>query len=95
MTPKEMEDLARAAPNPFGDWVLRNGFEPPPWDVPEIHAEERRKLRELIESVRLSGQLAIQVVTGEPGDGKTHLLGVKGFAAGVAVAGVAVDIEIH
>ena len=74
MTPKEMEDLARAAPNPFGDWVLRNGFEPPPWDVPEIHAEERRKLRELIESVRRTGKLAIQVVTGEPGDGKTHLL---------------------
>ena len=74
MTLREMEDLARAAPNPFGDWVLRNGFEPPPWDVPEIHAEERRKLRELIESVRSTGKLAIQVVTGEPGDGKTHLL---------------------
>ena len=74
MTLKEMEDLARAAPNPFGDWVLRNGFEAPPWDVPEIHADERRKLRELIESVRRSGSLAIQVVTGQPGDGKTHLL---------------------
>src|SRR5712691_8201170 len=74
MTPNEMEELARAAHNPFQGSVLRNGFEPPAWDVPEIHAGERGRLRALIEEVRRTGSLAIQVVTGEPGDGKTHLL---------------------
>jgi hypothetical protein len=74
MTTEELAALARAQPNPFAGAVLRNGFEPPQADVPEIHAEQRRKLRALVEEVRQSGQLALQVVTGEPGDGKTHLL---------------------
>src|SRR5216684_708317 len=74
MTPAEMEALARSAPNPFLDSVLRNGFEEPSADVPEIHAAQRARLRELIADVRRTGRLAIQVITGEPGDGKTHLL---------------------
>ncbi len=74
MTTEELAALARAQPNPFAGSVLRNGFEPPQADVPEIHAEQRRQLRALVEEVRQTGRLALQVVTGEPGDGKTHLL---------------------
>ena len=74
MTPAELEKLALAQSNPFLDSVLRNGFEQPLSDVPEIHAGVREKLRALVEDVRGAGALRLQVVTGEPGDGKTHLL---------------------
>src|SRR6266581_138445 len=59
MTPAEMEALARSAPNPFLDSVLRNGFEEPSADVPEIHAAQRARLRELIADVRRTGELAM------------------------------------
>ena len=74
MTEAELLDLARAQKNPFLGSVLRNGFEEPPNDVPEIHGGVRVRLRGLIEDVRNNGQLAFQIITGEPGDGKTHLL---------------------
>jgi hypothetical protein len=74
MTPAELEKLALAQSNPFLDSVLRNGFEQPLGDVPEIHAGVRERLRALVEDVRGTGALRLQVVTGEPGDGKTHLL---------------------
>src|SRR5260370_9984786 len=74
MTPAELEKLALAESNPFLDWVLRNGFEQPLGDVPEIHAGVREKLRALVEAGRGRGALRLQVVTGEPGDGKTPLL---------------------
>ncbi len=74
MTHAELEKLALAQSNPFLDSVLRNGFEQPLSDVPEIHAGVRQRLRGLVEDVRRTGELRLQVVTGEPGDGKTHLL---------------------
>ena len=37
MTASELEALARAQTNPFLGSVLRNGFEAPQNDVPEIH----------------------------------------------------------
>lgn len=74
MTTAELEALASVQHNPFAGSVVRNGFEPPQNDVPEIHAEQREKLRALVEELRRTGELALQVVTGEPGDGKTHLL---------------------
>jgi hypothetical protein len=74
MTAAELEKLALAQSNPFLDSVLRNGFEQPLGDVPEIHAGVREKLRASVEEVRAAGALRLQVVTGEPGDGKTHLL---------------------
>src|SRR5260370_1440910 len=74
MTPAELEKLALAQSNPFLDSVLRNGFEQPLSDVPEIHAGVREKLRALVEAGRGRGALRLQVVTGEPGDGKTPLL---------------------
>jgi hypothetical protein len=74
MTAAELERLALAQSSPFLDSVLRNGFEQPLSDVPEIHALVRDKLRALVEELRATGALRLQVVTGEPGDGKTHLL---------------------
>src|SRR5207237_1920421 len=74
MTPSEMEALARAQKNPFLGSVLRNGFEAPLNDVPEIHRAQRDALRHAVEDLRRTGELGLQVVTGEPGDGKTHLL---------------------
>jgi hypothetical protein len=71
---EELVQLARAQPNPFAASVVRSGFEPPEGDVPEIHAAQRAQLAALVEEVRRSGKLALQVITGEPGDGKTHLL---------------------
>ncbi|MFL5293326.1 MAG: hypothetical protein ACJ79U_17535, partial [Myxococcales bacterium] len=43
-------------------------------DVPEIHRAQREALRAAVEDVRRTGELGLQIVTGEPGDGKTHLL---------------------
>lgn len=71
---QDLVALARKQPNPFAGSVLRNGFEAPTNDVPEIHSAQREKLRALVDEVRRTGELALQVVTGEPGDGKTHLL---------------------
>jgi hypothetical protein len=62
-----------ASHNPFRDSAVRNGFEAP-GDVPEIHAEARAQLREVIAECRRDGRPRLQIVTGEPGDGKTHLL---------------------
>src|SRR3954470_20339338 len=73
-TPSELEALARAQKNPFLGSVLRNGFEAPRNDVPEIHRAQREALHEAVEDVRRTGELGLQGVTGEPGDGKTHLL---------------------
>ena len=74
MTPSELKALARAQKNPFLGSVLRNGFEAPLNDVPEIHRAQRDALRHAVEDLRRTGELGLQVVTGEPGDGKTHLL---------------------
>lgn len=67
--------LARvlASQNPFADAALRNGFEQPA-DLPAIHAEVRATLRAVIDDMRRQSRPRMLVVTGEPGDGKTHLL---------------------
>ena len=36
--------------------------------MPEIHRAQREALREAVEEVRRTGELGLQVVTGEPGD---------------------------
>ncbi len=74
MVTEELERWLRDLPNPFADRVLRNGFDEPPEDVDAIHRDERRALRRLIDEVRADGRPRLQVVTGEAGDGKTHLL---------------------
>jgi len=43
-------------------------------DVPSLHLEAFRAVRELIERVRVEGKPRIQLVLGDPGEGKTHLL---------------------
>lgn len=71
---EQLEARFREQPNPFSDRVLRNGFDEPPEDVPDIHGDKRLALRALVERVRADGRPRMQVVTGEAGDGKTHLL---------------------
>lgn len=44
-------------------------------DVESIHAAETRRLLELVEAVRADGRTRAVMVTGQPGFGKTHLLG--------------------
>lgn len=78
----ELAALARAQPNPFTGRVMPSGLLQPPSDVPEIHGEQRELLRALVEEVRRSKSLALQVITGEPGDGKTHLLSILRAEAG-------------
>src|SRR5436309_1886994 len=76
MMPPELEALARAQKNPFLASVQRSGFEAPQSDVPSIHQGQREALGRAVEEVRETGELRLQVITGGPGDGKTHLLAV-------------------
>src|SRR3954467_11581846 len=76
MTPAELEALARAQQNPFLAAVQRSGFEVPQSDVPAIHQGQREALGRAVEEVRQTAERGLQVVTGGPGEGKTHLLAV-------------------
>ncbi len=74
MTPSsELDRLIASAPSPFSDSVLPNAFRDTP-DVPEIHAEARERLCAAIAHCRREQVNALQVITGDPGEGKTHLL---------------------
>lgn len=66
--------ILRAAPNPFADHAVRSAHDPLGADVPSLHGEAFRALRELVERVRVEAKPRIQVVLGDPGEGKTHLL---------------------
>ncbi len=72
-THPELDKLLAGAPSPFSDSVLPNAFRDTP-DVPEIHAEARDRLLAAIEHCRREQVNALQVITGDPGEGKTHLL---------------------
>lgn len=69
----ELDRLLAAAPSPFSDSVLPNAFRDTP-DVPEIHADARQRLLQALDHCRLEKVNALQVITGDPGEGKTHLL---------------------
>jgi len=74
MTPSpDLDTLLASAPSPFSDSVLPNAFRDTP-DVPEIHAEARERLCAAIAHCRREQVNALQVITGDPGEGKTHLL---------------------
>ncbi len=64
----------RRSPNPFAESTVRDPHDTVPVDVPDLHAEPFQKMRELIERVRLEARPRIQVILGDPGEGKTHLL---------------------
>jgi hypothetical protein len=61
--------------SPFDDRVSTAHDEGTAADLPEIHADVRRRIRDTIEAVR-AGEKKSQVIllAGEPGTGKTHLL---------------------
>jgi hypothetical protein len=60
--------------NPFCDSALRNAHEQLRADVPSVHGEVFAGLRATIERVRQDGRSRLQMVLGDPGEGKTHLL---------------------
>lgn len=72
-SPRELDRVLSEAPSPFSDSVLTHAFRNPP-DSPGIHGAVRRHLRDLIHHVAGSGESVLQVITGDPGEGKTHLL---------------------
>ena len=69
----ELRRILASTPNPFSDAVLQSAWRDTP-DVEAIHGDIRRRLSSLIEEARASGGSVVQVVTGDPGEGKTHLL---------------------
>ncbi|MBI5535181.1 MAG: hypothetical protein HY898_20810 [Deltaproteobacteria bacterium] len=69
-----LEALLRSVPNPFAEHAVRSAHDPLGVDVPTLHLDAFRAVRELIERVRGEGKPRIQVVLGDPGEGKTHLL---------------------
>lgn len=72
-TPRDLDAILAGAPSPFSDSVLTHAFRDPP-DAPGIHAAVRDHLQDLVARTRLSGESAMQVITGDPGEGKTHIL---------------------
>lgn len=75
MNEADLERILLAAPSPFADPVVRLDPElPPPPDVANIHAAARAALRDAIATVAAERKAAMVLVTGDPGQGKTHLL---------------------
>ena len=67
------EAILADAPSPFSDAVLPNAFRETP-DVPSIHGDARARCLALVREARRAGRTSLQVVTGGPGEGKTHLI---------------------
>lgn len=70
---EELDRILAEAPSPFSDSVLTHAFRDPP-DAPDIHAPVRRLLMDLVQHTGATGEPVLQVITGDPGEGKTHLL---------------------
>ncbi len=92
-----LEELLATSPSPFSDSVLQNAFHETP-DVPEIHARARKACLDHVRAAREEGKTALQVVTGDAGDGKTHLVAwlrrqsVDGFRKGTATGRYALTV---
>ena len=69
-----MNPLARI-PNPFKQSIMKDAWETPLADVPEIHAQAFSTCCRALENVRTSRQCDSVLLHGEAGSGKTHLLG--------------------
>ncbi len=69
----ELEKVLAEAPSPFSDSVLTHAFRDPP-DSPGIHATVRQHLLRLVGPSVGEREPVLQVITGDPGEGKTHLL---------------------
>lgn len=62
-------------PNPFRQSIVKDAWELPPVDVPEIHAQAYRTCCRAFENVRTSHQCDSVLLHGGAGSGKTHILG--------------------
>jgi hypothetical protein len=73
--PSSLAARLLTAGNPFSDPVVRleHGVPPPP-DVAAIHTAARAALRDAIATVASERRAAMVLITGDPGQGKTHLL---------------------
>ena len=69
-----LDAALRRAPNPFEGSVLRSAHEDAFFDVPAVQGEISAVLAALVGRVRGDHHSRIQVITGDPGEGKTHLL---------------------
>jgi hypothetical protein len=68
-----LRELLASSPNPFSDAILPNAYRDTP-DVPSIHQAVRALILDQVQAVRDSGNTSLQVITGDAGEGKTHLL---------------------
>src|SRR4051794_5669634 len=69
-----MDSLA-GLPNPFQDTIVLDPWQPAPIDVATIHARAFQCCCEALEVVRSQGRSTSVLLHGQPGSGKTHLLG--------------------
>jgi len=70
----ELERVLASSPSPFSDAVLPNAYRDTP-DVPEIHGDVRERIERLIGAAgERSAATTLQVVNGDAGEGKTHIL---------------------
>ena len=61
--------------NPFGDWAFDSPWNEIPADVPSINDGPFRTVLLALTQMRMGARGTSVVITGEPGSGKTHLLG--------------------
>lgn len=61
--------------NPFGDLALGSPWNDAPADVPSINDAPFRTILQALSQMRMGSRGTSIVMTGEPGSGKTHLLG--------------------
>lgn len=73
-SPEQLGAARQRLPNPFCDSALRNAHEQLRADVPTVQAEVFAALSATIARVRTEGRSRMQLVLGQPGQGKTHLL---------------------
>src|SRR5919199_6506375 len=69
-----MDSLA-GLPNPFQDTIVLDPWQPAAADVADIHARAFQSCCEALEVVRSQGHSTSVLLHGQPGSGKTHLLG--------------------
>jgi hypothetical protein len=71
MTTKPLANI----PNPFRQSIVKDAWEVPPVDVPEIHSQAFQTCCLAFESIKTSRHCDSVLLHGEAGSGKTHLLG--------------------
>lgn len=69
----QLEELLASSPSPFSDAVLPNAFRETP-DVPQIHRVARERCLALVNDARTTNRTSLQVILGDAGEGKTHLI---------------------